>query len=180
MIGLKWYSHWWNSGMNIMGVANQFLIGFKSYFTRWNQKLALLLGWKPMTTQMIGPRTESATAMLPNSHDIKWTPTSLLCSKINASLNPFFYGSFYLRWMWIHIMTYNWSCRLKNCMGLTQKWSIHTSPLPLWSRENCGGRLEGTRTRGFRWLTGNRVSRTRQHSCTKEVTGNVEAYTSPV
>lgn len=38
---------------------------------------------------------------------------------------------------------------------------------------------ERMRARGFRWLKGNSVSRTQQHSCTNEVTGNVKAYSSP-
>lgn len=134
-----------------------------------------------MTTQIIGPRIESTTAMLPNRHDIKWTPTSLLYSKINASLSPSFYGSFYLRWMSIHKMTNNWSRRLKNYIRLTRKWDIHSSPLPLWfgSEITVERWWERMRARGFRWLKGNSVSRTQQHSCTNEVTGNVKAYSSP-
>lgn len=42
MTGLTRYAHWRNSGINVTGLANHFLIGSEVCAMRWNSYLALL------------------------------------------------------------------------------------------------------------------------------------------
>lgn len=58
------YVHWCKSGISVMGWTNHFLVGFKTFFTIWNQFLEALSGQGLVARQIIGPRGELASSIV--------------------------------------------------------------------------------------------------------------------
>lgn len=77
-----------NSVVNIMGIANYFLFGFKLYPTRQNPYLAPLSGQQPMARQVAGSWNDSTTIVVQYCRGIKLCPNDFSLYQINLSFHP--------------------------------------------------------------------------------------------
>lgn len=62
-----------DSGLNFMGITNNFLIGFRTHPIKEKSCLKSLLGQEPMAKEVIGPRGELTTVVLLSICSIKLT-----------------------------------------------------------------------------------------------------------
>jgi hypothetical protein len=74
-----------NTGMNVMGISDHFLIILMSFFTSWNPCLLLLLGQGPMTRPLFFQW--NTLIFLRNRHIIKMTADDLLHTHTSMNLS---------------------------------------------------------------------------------------------
>ena len=72
------YAHLCNSGMNVMGITNYFLNGFKFYFIRWIPYLTLISDLESEARQVRGHRGDPDTIILLDRFSIEVIPNDLL------------------------------------------------------------------------------------------------------
>lgn len=75
--GWESHNHRCSSGINIMEVNNQLLIGFEFHSIKWNPFVAQLLGQEPTAIQVMGPKGESTAVVLLHVHSARTTPYDL-------------------------------------------------------------------------------------------------------